>query len=67
MAGQASAATAADSRDVLLGIYLNDHLAGSTGGLELARRTAGAHKGTAVSETLSRLATWPTTRPGSRH
>jgi len=29
----------------LLGIYLNDHLAGATGGAELARRAAGAHGG----------------------
>jgi hypothetical protein len=29
----------------LLGIYLNDHLAGATGGAELARRMAGSHKG----------------------
>jgi hypothetical protein len=27
----------------LLGIYLNDHLAGATGGVELARRMAGSH------------------------
>ena len=27
-----------------LGIYLNDHLAGATGGLELARRVAGAQQ-----------------------
>ncbi|MEV5751452.1 hypothetical protein AB0L00_26825 [Actinoallomurus sp. NPDC052308] len=29
----------------LLGIYLNDHLAGATAGVELARRGAGTHKG----------------------
>jgi hypothetical protein len=29
----------------LLGIYLNDHLAGATGGAELARRVAGSHDG----------------------
>ncbi len=29
----------------LLGIYLNDHLAGATGGAELARRVAGSHVG----------------------
>jgi len=40
----------------MLGIYLNDHLAGSTGGLELARRTAGAHRGTEAGTTLTRLA-----------
>ena len=30
----------------LLGIYLNDHLAGSTAGMEVARRSAGSNKGT---------------------
>ena len=30
----------------LLSIYLNDHLAGATGGLELARRARGANEGT---------------------
>lgn len=33
-------ATAQHMRHDLLGVYLNDHLAGSTAGLELARRTA---------------------------
>ena len=33
-------ATTQHIRDDLLGVYLNDHLAGSTAGLELARRTA---------------------------
>jgi hypothetical protein len=46
----------ADPGHVLLGIYLNDHLAGATGGLELARRTAGAHRGTPDGTTLDRLA-----------
>jgi hypothetical protein len=36
MAGKESGS----SRNGLLGIYLNDHLAGATGGLELARRVA---------------------------
>ncbi len=40
----------------LLGIYLNDHLAGSTSGLELVRRTARAHADTAAGPPLSRLA-----------
>ncbi|MDT7724668.1 MAG: hypothetical protein QOI21_1244 [Actinomycetota bacterium] len=31
-----------EARDVLLGIYLNDHLAGATGGVDLAKRLAGA-------------------------
>lgn len=30
----------------LLAIYLNDHLAGATGGVELARRAVGANRGT---------------------
>ena len=39
----------------LLGIYLNDHLAGSTAGLELLRRVAGALRGTPDGAVLSRL------------
>jgi hypothetical protein len=39
----------------LLGIYLNDHLAGATGGAELARRVAGSHGGHDSGE-LRRLA-----------
>lgn len=42
---------------VLLGIYLNDHLAGSTAGLELFRRAAGSHQGTDLGATLQRLTT----------
>lgn len=41
----------------LLGIYLNDHLAGATGGLELARRTARATRGSRVGSTLDRIVT----------
>jgi hypothetical protein len=41
----------------LIAIYLNDHLAGSTGGLELARRALGANRGTAFEAPLERLAT----------
>jgi len=41
----------------LLAIYLNDHLAGSTGGLELARRALGANRGTSFEAPLERLAT----------
>jgi len=40
----------------LLGIYLNDHLAGATGGIELVRRSAGAHGGSPAGSTLQRLA-----------
>jgi hypothetical protein len=39
----------------LLGIYLNDHLAGSAGGLELARRLAGSHRSTAAADDLAWL------------
>jgi hypothetical protein len=55
MAGSAGA-TGTKAEPTLLGIYLNDHLAGATGGLELARRTAGAHRGTGAGTTLTRLA-----------
>jgi hypothetical protein len=41
----------------LLAIYLNDHLAGSTVGLELARRARGANRGTPFEAPLERLAT----------
>jgi hypothetical protein len=40
----------------LLGIYLNDHLAGATGGTQLARRAAGGAGGTAASGDLRRFA-----------
>jgi hypothetical protein len=40
----------------LLRIYLQDHLAGSTGGLELARRARGANEGTSYGEPLAKLA-----------
>ena len=42
--------------DRLLAIYMQDHLAGSTAGLELARRSAGANEGTPVGEFLAGLA-----------
>jgi hypothetical protein len=38
-----------------LGIYLNDHLAGSTGGLELVKRAIGEHEGTALATFLAEL------------
>jgi hypothetical protein len=41
----------------LLGIYLNDHLAGATLGTELASRIAGAHRETDESEAYERFAT----------
>jgi hypothetical protein len=39
-----------------LRIYLQDHLAGSTAGLELARRTRGANEGTEYGEPLAKIA-----------
>lgn len=39
----------------LISIYLQDHLAGATMGLELAARTAGANEGTELSPFLERL------------
>ena len=43
--------------DRYLAIYLQDHLGGATGGLELARRAAGANQGTPLGDFLERLAT----------
>jgi len=40
----------------LLGIYLNDHLAGSTIGLELARRARGSNKSSEYGDVLDRIA-----------
>ncbi len=40
----------------LLGIYLNDHLAGATAGMEVARRSAGSNKGTGYGAFLRKLA-----------
>jgi hypothetical protein len=39
----------------LLGIYLNDHLAGSTAGLELARRARGENRNSEYAEFLRTL------------
>ena len=39
----------------LLAIYLQDHLAGATLGVELARRAAGEHAGTPLGTTLAGL------------
>lgn len=41
---------------MLLAIYLNDHLAGSTVGRELARRAAGSNRGTSYGPFLEELA-----------
>jgi hypothetical protein len=40
----------------LLGIYLNDHLAGAMGGVELARRCLRNNRGTPLEADLERLA-----------
>jgi hypothetical protein len=40
----------------VLGIYLNDHLAGATAGSELARRVAAAHRGQREAAPLQNLA-----------
>lgn len=40
----------------LLGVYLNDHLAGATAGLELARRMARTHRATPAGNALDVLA-----------
>ncbi len=42
-------------RPELLAIYLNDHLAGSTGGVELARRTRSSNEGTEFGAPLAEL------------
>jgi hypothetical protein len=44
------------SADVLLGIYLNDHLAGATVGRDLSRRSAASNRGTPYESFLSQLA-----------
>lgn len=50
--------TAQGTRKDLLGVYLNDHLAGSTVGMSLARRmVASAEPGSDRATVLSRLAT----------
>lgn len=40
-----------------VGIYMNDHLAGSTAGLELAKRAASSNEGTKLGDFLEGLAT----------
>jgi hypothetical protein len=42
--------------DKLLGVYLNDHLAGATGGVELSRRLASAEREWSGGQELARLA-----------
>lgn len=55
-AASQSAGAASQSTAGLLGIYLNDHLAGATGGMELARRAAGEQRGSPAGEVLERYA-----------
>jgi hypothetical protein len=43
------------NRPELLGIYLNDHLAGSIGGVETARRARGSNEGTEFAAPLARI------------
>ena len=43
------------NRPELLAIYLNDHLAGSVGGVETARRARGSNEGSEFGEPLARL------------
>jgi len=40
----------------LIGIYLNDHYAGATAGVDLARRIAAAHRDTKAGPVLQRVA-----------
>ena len=54
--GALARARAPQSRQDLLGIYLNDHLAGATGGMELAHRLAASHPDPGQRITLQRLA-----------
>ena len=56
MARAGTAARAGRSGHDLLGIYLNDHLAGATGGLELARRVAGSHRDRALQALAAEVA-----------
>lgn len=53
--GAGGTTRAGRSEPSLLGIYLNDHLAGATGGLELFRRSAKAQRGSDAGDTLERL------------
>ena len=42
-------------KDKLLSIYLNDHLAGATLGLQLAKRSRASNQGTSLGDFLDRL------------
>ena len=56
MAGTRAPARTRRARPGLLGIYLNDHLAAAAGGVDLARRAAGAAAGTEAAGPLRRFA-----------
>jgi hypothetical protein len=56
MAGIPAAMGVRQTGAELLGIYLNDHLAGATGGAELARRVAAARRGEEAGDALLRFA-----------
>jgi hypothetical protein len=49
--------TTREASPKLIGIYLNDHLAGSRSGLDLARRLANTHRSTEAGAVLQRVAT----------
>src|SRR2546429_4408420 len=65
MAGAGTATRTRRSGHDLLGIYLNDHLAGATGGLELARRVAASHRGPRAGAAVQRLAAQGAQDPGA--
>jgi hypothetical protein len=56
MARADTARNSGQSEVSMLGIYLNDHLAGATAGTELAHRTARSHRDGKNGATLRRLA-----------
>jgi hypothetical protein len=56
MAGAQATGSNRQARQGLLGIYLNDHLAGATGGLELARRVAADRRQEEAGDALLRFA-----------
>ncbi len=56
MANTDSARDSGQSEAGMLGIYLNDHLAGATAGTELAHRTARSHRDGKDGGTLRRVA-----------
>ena len=56
MAGIPAALSARQTAAEFLAIYLNDHLAGATGGAELARRVAAIRRGEEAGDALLRFA-----------